>query len=134
MLQPREHIREPEGNWIAPVEVCNLPLAQHGTKQGCDRSFDDPRYHQLDHGAPVLKGSWSRHRRESLRTSLDRLRIASPNASQCDRISTPVWQCPDARKCNLSSRRRFQQFKAEPGPPPVSALLRSSPAAPGRHA
>ena len=39
------------------AEMYKHLLEQHGSKcQGCDRTFDDPRYLQLDHNTPRADG------------------------------------------------------------------------------
>ena len=56
-LQVRERIKEPEGKKMSRAEMYEFLLTQHGSKcQGCDRSFDDPRYLQLDHNTPRSDG------------------------------------------------------------------------------
>ena len=56
-LQVRERIKEPEGKNMSRAEMYDFLLAQYGWKcQGCDRTFDDPRYLQLDHNTPRADG------------------------------------------------------------------------------
>ena len=44
---------EPSGPKMTRVEMYKHLLSQHGVKcQGCDRTFDDPRYLELDHNTP----------------------------------------------------------------------------------
>ena len=56
-LQVRERIKEPEGKKMSRAEMYGFLLAQYGPKcQGCDRTFDDSRYLQLDHNTPRADG------------------------------------------------------------------------------
>ena len=56
-LQVRERIKEPEGKKMSRAEMYDFLLAQYGSKcQGCDRTFDDSRYLQLDHNTPRADG------------------------------------------------------------------------------
>ena len=56
-LQVRERIREPQGQKMSRAEIYEFLLAQYGAKcQGCNRSFDDRRYLQLDHNTPRSDG------------------------------------------------------------------------------
>ena len=56
-LRVKERIREPEGQRMSRAEMYQFLLTQHGPKcQGCDRSFDDPRYLELDHNTPRADG------------------------------------------------------------------------------
>lgn len=52
-LQVIARYAEPNGPRISRAEMLAFLLAQHGpTCQGCDRTFDDPRYLELDHNTP----------------------------------------------------------------------------------
>ena len=56
-LRVKERISEPEGPKMSRAEMYQFLLEQHGQKcQGCDRTFDDPRYLQLDHNTPRSDG------------------------------------------------------------------------------
>ena len=56
-LRVRERYAEPDGPKMSRAEMVQHLLAQHGTVcQGCDRTFDDPRYLQLDHNTPRSDG------------------------------------------------------------------------------
>ena len=57
-LQVTERYAEPDGPAHEPGRRC-MPTCstQHGPKcQGCDRTFDDPRYLELDHNTPRSDG------------------------------------------------------------------------------
>ncbi|MXY40248.1 MAG: hypothetical protein F4160_15050 [Rhodospirillaceae bacterium] len=50
-------IPEPPGTRMTRAEMYAHLLTQHGAKcQGCDRTFDDPRYLELDHNTPRADG------------------------------------------------------------------------------
>ena len=52
-LQVTERYKEPAGPKMTRQERFEHLIAQNGQRcQGCDRSFDDPRYLQLDHNTP----------------------------------------------------------------------------------
>ena len=56
-LQVTERYAEPGGPKMSRAEMYDYLLAQHGQKcQGCDRTFDDPRYLELDHNTPRSDG------------------------------------------------------------------------------
>ncbi len=52
-LQVRLAVKEPEGPRMSRAEMYEILLSHQGIKcQGCDRTFDDPRYLELDHNTP----------------------------------------------------------------------------------
>ena len=52
-LRTKVKMFEPSGPKMTRVEMYKHLLSQHGVKcQGCDRTFDDPRYLELDHNTP----------------------------------------------------------------------------------
>ena len=56
-LQVTERYAEPNGPRMSRAAMLDFLLAQHGAKcQGCDRTFDDPRYLELDHNTPRSDG------------------------------------------------------------------------------
>ena len=56
-LKVKEHIKEPEGKKMSREEMYNYLLEQNGKKcQGCNRTFDDPRYLELEHNTPRSDG------------------------------------------------------------------------------
>ena len=59
-VQVTERYAEPEGPRMSRAEMYEHLLAQHGQRcQGCDRTFDDPRYLELDHNTPRSDGGWN---------------------------------------------------------------------------
>ena len=56
-LQSTERDKEPAGPKMTRAEMFDHLIAQHGQRcQGCNRSFDAPRYLQLDHNTPRADG------------------------------------------------------------------------------
>ena len=56
-LRVKERVKEPEGRNMSRAEMYDFLLTQHGPRcQGCDRTFDDPRYLKLDHNTPRSDG------------------------------------------------------------------------------
>ena len=56
-LRVKERVREPEGRKMTRAQMYEFLLTQYGPRcQGCDRTFDDPRYLQLDHNTPRSDG------------------------------------------------------------------------------
>ena len=56
-LRVKQRVKEPEGPRWTRAEMYAHLLDQHGPVcQGCDRSFDDPRYLELDHNVPRSDG------------------------------------------------------------------------------
>ena len=56
-LQVTERYAEPGGPRMSRAEMYDHLLRQYGQKcQGCDRTFDDPRYLELDHNTPRSDG------------------------------------------------------------------------------
>ena len=56
-LRVKERIREPEGRKMTRAEMYDFLITQHGPRcQGCDRTFDDSRYLELDHNTPRSDG------------------------------------------------------------------------------
>ena len=56
-LRVKERVKEPEGPRWSRAEMYDHLIRQNGAIcQGCDRSFDDPRYLELDHNTPRSDG------------------------------------------------------------------------------
>lgn len=50
-------VYEPEGSRMSRAQMVDFLIEQNGMKcQGCDRTFDDPRYLELDHNTPRADG------------------------------------------------------------------------------
>ncbi len=56
-LRVKERVKEPEGPRWTRAEMYEHLLEQNGSRcMGCDRTFDDPRYLELDHNTPRSDG------------------------------------------------------------------------------
>ena len=56
-LQVTERYAEPAGPRMSRAQMLEHLVTQYGCRcQGCDRTFDDPRYLQLDHNTPRADG------------------------------------------------------------------------------
>ncbi len=56
-LRVKKRVQEPPGPKMTKAAMREFLLEQHGPRcQGCDRSFDDPRYLELDHNTPRADG------------------------------------------------------------------------------
>ena len=56
-LRVKVRVQEPEGPRWTRAEMYEHLLDQHGSRcMGCDRTFDDPRYLELDHNTPRADG------------------------------------------------------------------------------
>ena len=59
-LRVRESVKEPPNPFKSRAAMYEHLLEQHGLRcQGCDRTFDDPRYLELDHNTPRADGGWN---------------------------------------------------------------------------
>ncbi len=88
-LQVTERYKEPEGPRMSRAEMYAHLLAQHGQRcQGCDRTFDDPRYLELDHNTPRSDGG--------LNHITNRVLLCSP----CNRAKSNVYTLSGLRRHN----------------------------------
>ena len=59
-LRVREVVREPKEEYTTNAQKRAFLLKQHGCVcQGCNRTFDDDRYLELDHNLPRADGGWN---------------------------------------------------------------------------
>ncbi len=88
-LQVTELYKEPEGPRMSRDEMYEYLLAQHRQRcQGCDRTFDDPRYLELDHNTPRSDGG--------LNHITNRVLLCSP----CNRAKSNVYTLSGLRRLN----------------------------------
>ena len=88
-LQVTEKYAEPGGTKMSRAEMYKYLLAQYGSKcQGCDRTFDDSRYLELDHNTPRSDGG--------LNHISNRILLCSP----CNRAKSNTYTLSGLRKVN----------------------------------
>ena len=88
-LQVTEKYAEPGGTKMSRAEMYEHLLAQYGSKcQGCDRTFDDSRYLELDHNTPRSDGG--------LNHISNRILLCSP----CNRAKSNTYTLSGLRKVN----------------------------------
>ena len=88
-LQVTERYAEPEGPRMSRAEMYEHLLAQHGQRcQGCDRTFDDPRYLELDHNTPRSDGG--------LNHITNRVLLCGP----CNRAKSNTYTLSGLRRLN----------------------------------
>ena len=88
-IQVTERYSEPDGPRMTRQEMYEYLLAQFGAKcQGCDRTFDDPRYLELDHNTPRSDGG--------LNHITNRILLCSP----CNRAKSNTYTLSGLRRLN----------------------------------
>ncbi|MXY78786.1 MAG: hypothetical protein F4Y94_03635 [Chloroflexi bacterium] len=88
-LQVTERYAEPEGPRMSRAAMYDHLLAQHGQRcQGCDRTFDDPRYLELDHNTPRSDGG--------LNHITNRVLLCGP----CNRAKSNTYTLSGLRRLN----------------------------------
>ena len=88
-LRVKERVKEPEGPRWTRAEMYEHLLTQHGPKcQGCDRTFDDPRYLELDHNTPRADGG--------LNHISNRILLCGP----CNRLKSNIFTLSGLRREN----------------------------------
>ena len=88
-LQVTERYAEPGGPRMSRAAMYEYLLAQHGPKcQGCDRTFDDPRYLELDHNTPRSDGG--------LNHITNRILLCGP----CNRLKSNQYTLSGLRRQN----------------------------------
>ena len=88
-LRVKERVKEPEGIKTSRAEMYDFLLTQHGPKcQGCDRTFDDSRYLELDHNTPRSDGG--------LNYISNRILLCGP----CNRLKSNTYTLSGLRREN----------------------------------
>ncbi len=88
-LRTKVKIFEPRGPKTSRAKMYEHLLEQYGSKcQGCDRTFDDKRYLQLDHNTPRADGG--------LNHISNRVLLCGP----CNRLKSHVYTLSGLRKMN----------------------------------
>ena len=97
-LRVKVRVKEPDGPRWTRAEMYAHLLEQHGPCcQGCDRTFDDPRYLELDHNTPRADGG--------LNHISNRILLCGP----CNRLKSNVYTLSGLRREN----RRLGYMKGE---------------------
>ncbi len=88
-LRPKLRLHEPRGPYMSKPKMREFLLDQHGARcQGCDRSFDDPRYLELDHNTPRSDGG--------LNHISNRVLLCGP----CNRLKSNQYTLSGLRRIN----------------------------------
>ncbi len=88
-LRVKERVKEPEGPKWSRQEMYDHLVKQQGMKcQGCDRTFDDPRYLELDHNVPRADGGMNH--------VTNRILLCSP----CNRAKSNIYTLSGLRWMN----------------------------------
>lgn len=88
-LRVKERIREPNGKRMSRAAMYDFLLTQKGSRcQGCDRTFDDPRYLELDHNTPRSDGG--------LNHISNRILLCGP----CNRAKSNTYTLSGLRRLN----------------------------------
>ena len=136
-LRVKLRVPEPEGPRWSRAEMYAHLLDQHGpTCQGCDHTFDDPRYLELDHNTPRSDGGLNHvtnrillcgpcNRLMSIQYTLSGLRrqnaklghLATGRGPQCSRSTTPT-----KGKSHFSHGRPCSRRKARRSPNSTACL------------
>ncbi len=95
-LRVKQRVKEPDGPKWTRAEMYAHLLEQHGARcQGCDRTFDDPRYLELDHNTPRSDGG--------LNHISNRILLCGP----CNRLKSNTYTLSGLRREN--SRRGYMR-------------------------
>ena len=88
-LRVKERIKEPPNPHKSRAAMYEFLLGQHGAKcQGCDRTFDDSRYLELDHNTPRADGGWNH--------ISNRILLCGP----CNRLKSNIFTLSGLRREN----------------------------------
>ena len=91
-IQVTERYAEPDGPRMSRAEMYEYLLAQHGQRcQGCDRTFDDARYLELDHNTPRSDGG--------LNHITNRVLLCGP----CNRAKSNTYTLSGLRRLNRTN-------------------------------
>ena len=91
-IQVTERYAEPPGPRMSRAQMYEYLLAQHGQRcRGCDRTFDDPRYLELDHNTPRSDGG--------LNHITNRVLLCGP----CNRAKSNTYTLSGLRRLNRAN-------------------------------
>ena len=95
-LRVKQRVKEPDGPRWTRAEMYDHLLGQHGPRcMGCDRTFDDPRYLELDHNTPRSDGG--------LNHISNRVLLCGP----CNRLKSNTYTLSGLRREN--SKRGYMK-------------------------
>ena len=99
-LRVKVRVKEPEGPRWTRAEMYAHLLEQNGCRcQGCDRTFDDPRYLELDHNTPRSDGG--------LNHITNRVLLCGP----CNRVKSNTYTLSGLRREN--AKRGYMAKRSE---------------------
>ena len=88
-LRVKQRVKEPDGPRWTRAEMYGHLLEQHGPRcHGCDRTFDDPRYLELDHNTPRADGGMNH--------ITNRVLLCGP----CNRLKSNIYTLSGLRREN----------------------------------
>ncbi|MXY97427.1 MAG: hypothetical protein F4Z29_06680 [Gemmatimonadetes bacterium] len=88
-LRIKERVAEPDGPRWSRKQMYEHLLAQHGPRcMGCNRTFDDPRYLELDHNTPRADGG--------INHVSNRILLCGP----CNRLKSNTYTLSGLRRIN----------------------------------
>lgn len=88
-LRVKERVTEPDGPRWSRAKMYEYLLTQHGPRcQGCDRTFDDHRYLELDHNTPRADGG--------INHVSNRILLCGP----CNRLKSNTYTLSGLRRVN----------------------------------
>ena len=91
-LRVKKRVHEPAGPRMTRAAMYEYLVEQHGSVcQGCDRTFDDPRYLQLDHNTPRSDGG--------INHLFNRLLLCGP----CNRAKSNQYTLSGLRRLNAKN-------------------------------
>ncbi len=91
-LRIKERVKEPQGIKMSRAEMYDFLLTQHSPKcQGCDRTFGDPRYLELDHNTPRADGG--------INHVSNRILLCGP----CNRAKSNIYTLSGLRRLNAKN-------------------------------
>lgn len=99
-LRPKMLVKEPEGPKWTRKQMYEHLLEQYGCRcQGCDRTFDDPRYLELDHNTPRADGG--------INHISNRILLCGP----CNRLKSNTYTLSGLR---LENKKRGYMYESTP--------------------
>ncbi len=109
-LRVKKRVDEPKGPTMSREAMLEHLLEQHGTRcLGCDRTFDDPRYLQLDHNTPRSDGG--------INHLSNRVLLCGP----CNVLKSNILTLSGLRKENRKRGHMVKEERGRAAGPPETA-------------